>query len=397
MRVRTEESGVAVIVAIMVVSLMLMLGLAAYRYVGTQTNQSGQERVRESSFNLTEDALDAAVTYLGLHWPTAGSPYPSSCTQASSSSTCPSPTGVSGAFTGSGAPTDFSGTSWSWSTEVHDNNTPTTTYYNDSATSTRGQPGYDANGDGVVWVRSQGIVRGLKRTVVALVEVTQIKTAFPKNVLTAGYFTTTNNGKKVIVNTAGNPAGTPGTLAVRCNVSGQTYPNSCLNYDPTRGQVSPDTKQDGYSGGNALSSSDLDLMRQRAQALGTYYTGCPSSPAGTPVFIEGPTNCSIGTGTYNSAAAPGFIIIANGTLSFGANATYYGLVYAANLQNSTGLVVTIGGSAQIVGGVAVDGAGGVSIGSSGNNLVFNSNVFNNVIANGYVTQIQNGWREIASP
>src|SRR6185312_6494175 len=117
-------------------------------------------------------------------------------------------------------------------------------YYNDGTTSTRGQPGYDANGDGVVWVRSQGIVRGLKRTVVALVEVTQIKTAFPKNVVTAGYFTTTNNGKKVIVNTAGNPAGTPGTLAVRCNVSGQTYPNSCLNYDPTRGQVSPDTKQD---------------------------------------------------------------------------------------------------------------------------------------------------------
>ena len=115
------------------------------------------------------------------------------------------------------------------------------------------------------------------------------------------------------------------------------------------------------------------------------------------MFIEGPTNCSIGTGTYNSAAAPGFIIIANGTLSFGANATYYGLVYAANLQNSTGLVVTIGGSAQVVGGVAVDGGGGVSIGSSGNNLVFNSNVFNNVIANGYVTQIQNGWREIASP
>jgi len=93
--------------------------------------------------------------------------------------------------------------------------------------------------------------------------VTQIKTAFPKNVLTAGYFTTTNNGKKVIVNTAGNPAGTPGTLAVRCNVSGQTYPNSCLNYDPTRGQVSPDTKQDGYSGGNALSSSDRSVNAQR--------------------------------------------------------------------------------------------------------------------------------------
>jgi hypothetical protein len=47
--------------------------------------------------------------------------------------------------------------------------------------------------------------------------------------------------------------------------------------------------------------------------------------------------------------------------------------------------------------VAVDGAGGVSVGTSGNNLVYNRNVFNNVIANGFVTQVQNGWREIASP
>ena len=72
-------------------------------------------------------------------------------------------------------------------------------------------------------------------------------------------------------------------------------------------------------------------------------------------------------------------------------------MYVANLQNSSGFVVTISGNAQIVGGVAVDGAGGVSVGSSGNNLVYNRNVFNNVIANGYVSQVQNGWREIASP
>ena len=72
-------------------------------------------------------------------------------------------------------------------------------------------------------------------------------------------------------------------------------------------------------------------------------------------------------------------------------------MYAANLQSSTGIVVTINGNAQIVGGVAVDGAGGVSVGSSGNNLVYNRNVFSNVIANGFVSQIQNGWREIASP
>jgi hypothetical protein len=116
------------------------------------------------------------------------------------------------------------------------------------------------------------------------------------------------------------------------------------------------------------------------------------------VFIEGPASCSYGNNVnYNSAAAPGFVIIANGTITFSGSVAYYGLVYAANLQSSTGFVVTITANAQVVGGVAVDGAGGVSVGSSGNNLVYNRNVFNNVIANGYVSQIQNGWREIASP
>jgi hypothetical protein len=305
---------------------------------------------------------------------------------------------VTGGFTGSSAPSDFSGTTWSWTTEVHDNNAPTTTYYNDSATSTRGQPGYDANGDAAVWVRAQGIVRGRKRTIVSLVKTQQIRSNFPKNVITAGYFATTNNGKKVIVNTAGNPAGTPGTLAVRCNVSGQAYPNSCLNYSPAKGQVSPDTKQDGYTGGNALSSTDLDLMKARAQALGSYYTSCPSSLTGALVFIQGPSNCTYNNNVdYNSASNTGFVIIANGTLTFSGGVAYYGLVYAPNLQNSAGIVVTITGNALVSGGVAIDGAGGISVGNSGNNLVFDSNVFNKVIANGTVTQVQSGWREIASP
>ena len=226
----------------MVMGIMLSLGLAAYAYVGAQTNQSGQERVRESSFNLAEDVLDATVTHLETRWPTAGSQYPSSCTQASSSTSCPSPAGVTGGFTGSGAPTDFSGTTWSWTTEVHDNNTPSTTYYSDSATSTRGQPGYDANGDAAVWVRSQGIVRGLKRTLVALVKMQQIRTNFPQNVITAGYFQTTNNGKKVMVNTAGNPAGAPATLAVRCNVSGADVPEQLPQLPARRRARSPRTR-----------------------------------------------------------------------------------------------------------------------------------------------------------
>lgn len=398
-----EESGFAVVASILVVGIMLSLGLAAWAYVGSQTSQSGQERVRESSFNLADSTLDSTINFLSVKWPSAASAYPSSCSSTSSTSSCPDPAGVKIGLTGSSAPVDFSGTTWSWTTEVHDNNTPTTTYYDDSTTSTRGQPGYDANDDTRLWVRSQATVRGRKRTVVALVKVEQTTTSFPKNVITSGYFQTVSAGKKLYVNTAGNPPGTPAPLAVRCNIpANNNYPNSCLNYQPAKGQVFPDTKQPGYTGGNAMSSSDLDLMRQRAQSVGTYYTTCPASLTGKMVFIEGPANCSYnGTATYNSASGtspgPGFVIIKNGTLSISGKVTYYGLLYAPNLQNSTGLVISIGGNATVIGGVAVDGGGGVQVGASGNNLIYDRNVFTEITVNGLVSQVQNGFREIASP
>jgi hypothetical protein len=90
------------------------------------------------------------------------------------------------------------------------------------------------------------------------------------------------------------------------------------------------------------------------------------------------------------------VVIVTGTLSLGGNADYYGLVYAANAQNSTGTVVEVQGNASIIGAVAVDRGGGVLAGSSKTNIVYDNTVFNNVTVQGAVTLIQNGWREIAS-
>lgn len=381
-----DERGFALVTAIMVVAIMLALGIFAYAYVGSQTSQARDERVRETAFNLGESALNSAANFLSTKWPTPTSPYPSSCTQASTSASCPSPTGVTGGQTG---------TQWSWTTEVHDNGAPSASYYSD--TTTRAQPGYDANGDGNLWIRASALTHGRQRTIVGLVNSRPVLASFPQNVVTAGYFGTSNNGNKVIVDTQGS-ASQPSVLAVRCNSSGNP-PNGCLNYNPSKGQVSPDTAQDDYTGGDALSSSDIGALRQRAQSLGSYYSSCPSSLTGTLVFIEGPASCSYtGNSNFNSASGtspgPGFLVIANGTLSLGGGVTYYGLVYAANAQNSTGYVVSLGGNSAIIGAVAVDRGGGVLAGSSKTNLVFDGTVFNSVTVNGAVTLIQNGWREI---
>jgi Tfp pilus assembly protein PilX len=384
MRKLSEERGFAVVTAIMVVGIMLALGLSAYAYVGSQTSQSRDERVRETAFNLSESALNSTANFLSTKWPTPANPYPSSCNQASTSASCPSPTGVTGGQTGS---------QWSWTTEVHDNGAPSASYYSD--TTTRTQPRYDANGDGNLWIRASGVRQGRIRTIVGLVNSRPVLTAFPQNVVTAGYFGTTNTGNKVIVDTQGSGS-QPSTLAVRCSDSGDR-PNSCLNYSPSKGQVSPDTTQVDYQGGDALSSADIDALRKRAQSLGSYYASCPSSLTGTLVFVEGPADCSYsGTSNYNSPSGTGMLVIVNGTLSLGGTGDYYGLVYAANAQNSTGTVVHITGDASIIGAVAVDRGGGVLAGSSKTNLIYDRTVFNNVTVQGAVTLIQNGWREIAS-
>jgi Tfp pilus assembly protein PilX len=388
MRRLVDERGFAVVTAIMVVGIMLALGLSAYAYVGSQTSQSSDERVRERSFNLSESALNSAANFLSTNWPTPANPYPTSCTQASTSTTCPSTTGVAGGQTGTG---------WSWTTEVHDNGAPSASYYHD--TTTRAQPGYDANGDGNLWIRASGVNRGRTRTIVGLVNSRPVLASFPQNVVTAGYFGTTNNGNKVIVDTQGG-ASQPSVLKVRCS-TGSNPPNSCLNYNPSKGQVNPDTTETGYGGGDAMTSGDIDAMRKRAQRLNSYYANCPSSLTGALVFIEGPADCSYtGTSAFNSPSGtqpgPGVLVIVNGTLTLGGSVDYYGLVYAPNAQNSTGNVVTVTGDASIVGAVAVDRGGGVSAGSSKTNIVYDNMVFNNVTVNGAVTLIQNGWREIAS-
>ena len=85
-------------------------------------------------------------------------------------------------------------------------------------------------------------------------------------------------------------------------------------------------------------------------------------------------NCSYtGNDDYNTAAFPGVLVFARGTLSIAGNVEYQGLIYMANLQNSTGLVLTLGGNSLVSGSVAVDGNGGVAVGESKENLSYDPN------------------------
>jgi hypothetical protein len=88
-------------------------------------------------------------------------------------------------------------------------------------------------------------------------------------------------------------------------------------------------------------------------------------------------------------------VLERGSVDFGGNIEFWGVVYHANLDNSSNeRLVETSGTSAIRGGVLVDGNGGVYAGSSGDNIVYNAFSFDDIKAVGTAGVVQNTWREI---
>src|SRR5215217_9389620 len=83
MRVRNQD-GYALVTATILLSIMLMVGLTVVALGDTQSKRSGEQRIRESSFNLAEGLLFGQGFVLASGWPDElAKAYPATCTQAS--------------------------------------------------------------------------------------------------------------------------------------------------------------------------------------------------------------------------------------------------------------------------------------------------------------------------
>jgi Tfp pilus assembly protein PilX len=378
-----QERGWALVTTILVMAILAAIALPLMTMVDTQQAGSAAERKSEGSFNVSEAALNSMVFLLSSEWPAdSTSSYPAACNQSSTTTTCPDSGAIARTYQGG----DFS--NLAWTVQVRDDNG--SEYYDEAAVASR--PTWDSNENGKLWVLSHGRSSGRSRVVVALVRMHEQVETFPRRVINAGWFATTNNGNKVIVDTRGDAA-EPAALAVRCN----NHTSLCLGYNRDKGQVSPDIVETGTAGETAVAQSVLDGFRERAQALGTYYaSGCPSSPTGTLVFVEN-ANCSYGGGGQaNSPTSPGMIVINRGTITFGGNFEYYGLVYAANRQRSVLPVIMLTGTSEIIGSVSVDYGGGVLAGASGRNITYSEQVLPEIRSHRTVGIVQGSWRELPS-
>ena len=423
MRGLRSEDGFAIAPAMAVMVIVLALGAAVLTTVNVQSSQTRVESAQEGSFELADSALNSQILNLSRTWPTSAAPY-TTCNQATTSSTscmgtalAPNFTTVSSAGGDPNGGTEFS-SSPTWSTRVIDD-VDGSGYYSDTlATQTPAPCACDGNGNGSVWVRSEATVGGRRSVLVSLVKQGEPQLEdLPTASIIAGWFNTTNNGKKIIVDAGGNSA-TAGVVAVRCN-TGPSKSDPCLGYDPDKGQLSPeDAYRKNYIDGtgipNAANRKLLDAdalarLKARAVSLGTYYaTGCPPTLTGALVYVENPTNatCSFTSNAqYNSAANPGVVIFGGGQLSLAGTSDYYGLIYMANRQGTAPAsgpctsafqnpVVNLGGDTGVHGAILVDMCGGVNAGASGTNITFDANVFNNVISNGAAGAVKNSFRII---
>jgi Tfp pilus assembly protein PilX len=403
------EGGWALVTALILMVIMLSIGLASFAFVDQQQRESGIERTRETAFNFAEGTLTAQVFNLtGSKWPgksagTTGSgltPVPT-CTSASSDSRCPNAAALASLFNNSDT---ASGSTWQ--TQVRDNDSADhvgQTYYSDAITA--GQPGYDANGDGKLWVRAQATAKGKTRTLVALVKVEQQQEDIPHNALLSGRVTISNNGNKVIIDTTLSGGSAP--VTVRC-VPALLELTPCLGHSITLSftladltalldkQIAPDLTVKDPSVPNALSPDALARLKAKAIADGTFFATCPSDVsmlAGETVWIDSGNCVYTANSDVNSQASPGALFV-NGTINFGGTASFWGLIYGINPNNSSGTIVDVEGSATVQGGVIVDGQGTYIAGSKALNIVFRPQAFDGVKTFGSAGIIQNTWREI---
>jgi hypothetical protein len=429
-RTARNEEGWAMITALILLSIMMSTSIGLLAYLDNQTTQTAKTRQRETAFNFAESALNAQIYALSqTSSATAGWPgkaeytYPA-CTEANTNTgQCPSDPRLKALF-----PTADADPGETWETRIIDNQGFGTTpadealksFYSDDLAASLNAPGwtsngYDKNGDGRVWVRSQATIRGRTRKLVALVRQESQTEEIPHAAVITGSLKITNSGNKVLVN-----GGDGGVVAVRCDPNANTsltclgHPVLSNSWDKSDDQISPwETVQKNYPMTNAMTDEAIARMRDTAKKTGTYVADCATLGREIPtgkVFAEGGA-CNfdpVGNAPVNSPTEPGYIINLTGTIALKGNAFYYGVIYAAN-RNPTNTTQTVDdghtavffdGNAVVIGGVLIDGKAALDLGNSGGSnradgqIVFSDLSFKSIESIATAGVIQNTWREL---
>jgi Tfp pilus assembly protein PilX len=270
-RLRHDDTGSALITALMAVVIMLGLGLALLSSVDLQASQSTNERTRDRAFNLAESVLNNEAFVLGRNWPTSGV---ASCGAAGAgfadslgSAAATADTRITKLRSNLNASyTDTAYAGASWQVNVCDD-VDGSTVWSDTLLN---NVGYDSNAPGQpnkkLWVRAQATVDGKTRVVAGLVLVRSTAALNPKYALVSG-------GLKDDLGTVINTLDSSAVGGVLSTLIGST---TTVAADPTQ----PATPLTGVT---AVRCGALDI---EASTLSTCVSGTIGALAAVPIVTN---------------------------------------------------------------------------------------------------------------
>jgi Tfp pilus assembly protein PilX len=444
-----RQEGYALATAMIMLGIMLTVGLGVVAIGDHQSKRSGEQRVRESSLNLTEGVLYGQGLVLATNWPSRPDlAYPAQCSEAQpAGDQCANRDTLAAANATAPAAAAFSATDFTadvtWTTKVRDDYGPLAADYDttmaDGALALAGKPtcaapcAWDFNGNNKLWVQARAVVRGRPRNVVARLQLEKLAESIPQVALVSGAVNITNLGNSQLINDTNTD------VLVRCkpNNGNNHRGDSCAGYDT--GQILPNVPKQGDPG-PLFSAEQLARFKQAAKTDGKLM-GCPDKNAdlsGAVVWVEGcvmdgepsfsssmvtkpcnpPAPAGMSQSCINQLGSPGVLIWHCGRSNWQGGLTFVGLIYMVNDTDGTcgslGLPGVIGngscngnnvkdsqdafianGGFGIWGALAVDGPGCAKIGSNGMQLYYDPAIFSSISTYGTVGLIQNTWRELA--
>lgn len=409
MRALRSEGGNALITAVLVVAMMAGLGTAMVSVIDTQTTQTRVQRSSDTAFNLAEAALNAEAFLLGRNWPQSTSNMP---TPGGPASPCSGQT-MTGTLADPAATVTLRDQVQSVLAQTYSGSTTTTgAQWWLTACQEGGRNAWDSsllNGlayDPTVassptpqprrmWVRAEAKIDGRSRAVAGLVQAGQ-QPVFPSLGLVTGNIGddlgNVLNGlttgpllgpiTSVLINSDPIIAGNVG---LRCSLLDATDLLGCLSgllkATSALGPIGALLQANNYADYNSdatISADQLSLLRQQAQATGTYYPSAtngtggvaagasclPAGSAGKIIFIDkvgdGTGSCIINSATNPSAKA---LIVGSGGVRVCSNATcaasgtpgtYTGVIYTLHRTDPTLEDVRIEMGSKVLGGVYID-------------------------------------------
>jgi len=314
-----DETGAALITALLATMIMLGLGLALLAIVDTQASESASERTRDRAFNLSESVLNNEAFVLGRNWPSTQPTPNNGCFSIDHGfgDTLGATTDAVGASAAAIAATNrlrnnlnpsytdaaYDGATWQVNTCDDDGSS---TVWSDALLTNKS---WDVNLNSKIWVRAQATVDGRTRAVVGLVNVRTTPMLDSKYALVAGGLT----------DDLGASINTVGSNALGGVLGGLLGTTPTVAADPTLPATVPPSS--GVTG-LRCGATDINLIPASTcvagtigalgalPAVSTLLTGgkleqFPTTTAATANAIGQLRTEAVGTGTYYTASAGG--------------------------------------------------------------------------------------------